>query len=208
MGAVKGRIVNGKTDLRFPLADSISELTFDSPPLTTSGIGAKGGPAVASVTEYGDGIIHKTVLTLTAMGVTLGDTAGTGQYGGVKVYDMPAGNNIFLGAVLDANITLVGAEWTDTAEGDIGVGTVVVNDGAAMTGTEVNIIPSTAIPAMTAQTGTCNAGNAAAAVIAAAGTTDTSVYVNVRIDDAAAHIAATGTITGTLTLTWINAGDF
>ena len=126
----------------------------------------------------------------------------------MKLYDMPAGNHIFLGATIDADLTLTEAAWTDAAEGDVGLGTTAVTDGNALATTEQNIIATTAIAAMTAQVGPINAKSTAAAVIGAAGSTDSDVYLNVRIDDAAAHTAGGGTITGTVTVLWANFGDY
>lgn len=177
-------------------------------PLTSDGVGAKNGATVTAV-ERGNSIVHKTVLSLAATPISLADDAGVGQYGGVKVYDFPAGNILVLGAVLNAVLTLTETAWKDAAEGDVGLGTTVVDDGDALATTEQNIIATTAIAALAAQTGPLTAQSAAAPVpLAAAGGTDTDLYLNVRIDDDAAHAAGGGTITGTLTLVWVNLGDF
>lgn len=162
-------------------------LTHQVPNLTSSGVGTDGGGTIATV-EQGDGVIHKTILTLTATPITLTDDAGVGQYGGVKLYDMPAGNIHILGAVIDADVTLAETWWTDTAEGDVGLGTTAVTDGNALATTEQNIIATTAIAAMTAQVGALAAQSVAALTAAAAGATDTDVYLNIRIDDSAAHM--------------------
>jgi len=174
---------------------------------TREGDGVKNGSTV-SVAEYGDSGVHKTVFTLTNTPIALADDAGVGQYGGVKLYDMPAGNHLFLGAVIDANLTLTETAWKDTAEGDVGLGTSLVTDGNALATTEQNIIPTTAIAAMTAQAGPINAGSTAPATIAAAGGADTDIFLNVRIDDDAAHAAGGGFINGTVTLVWANLGDY
>lgn len=189
------------------LTGTTAGLSFGQALQTSAGVGAKNGSTV-TVAEYGDGNIHKTVLTLTATPITLTDDAGVGQYGGVKLYDMPAGNHLFLGAVIDADITLTGAQWVDNAAGDVGLGTTAVTDGDALATTEQNIIATTEIAAMTAQVGPINAGSADVATIAAAGTTDSDIYLNVRIDDNAAHTTSAGTITGTVTITWVNLGDY
>ena len=155
--------------------------------LTSSGVGAKVG-ATVTVVEQGNGVDHKTIFTLTATPITLTDDAGVGQYGGVKFYDMPAGNHHFIGAVVDADLTLNETWWTDAAEGDVGLGTTAVTDGNALATTEQNIIATTAIAALVAQVGAINAGSSAAATVAAAGAADTDLYLNVRIDDSAAHM--------------------
>lgn len=183
-------------------------ITTEVEGVTTVGVGAKAGDTVEAVENGCGGVIHKTVLTLTATPITLTDDAGQGQYGGVKIYDMPAGNTVFLGATIDAVLTLTDEAWTDAAEGDVGLGTTAVTDGNALATTEQNIIATTEIAAMTAQEGPINASSVSLAPIAAAGEADTDVYLNVRIDDAEAHITDGGTITGTVTLVWVNVGDF
>lgn len=174
---------------------------------TTLSAGTKAG-ATVSVSERGNGIIHQTVLTLTATPIVLTDDAGVGQYGGVKLYDFPAGTIHIIGAVIDADIVLTETQWTDAAEGDVGLGTVVTAAGDALSTTRQNIIATTAIAAMTAQAGPINAQSVAAVTIPVAGTTDADLFINIRIDDQAAHITGGGFITGTVTFSWINLGDF
>jgi len=187
---------------------SVTKLVTGGPGKSESGLGAKNG-ATVTVDEQGDGVLHKTVLTLAATPVTLTDDAGVGQYGGVKIYDMPAGNHVFLGAVIDADLTLVEAAWVDTAEGDVGLGTTAPGDGNALATTEQNIIPTTAIAALAAQVGPINAQSTASQGGSILGTTASpaDIYLNVRIDDNAAHATGSGTITGTVTLLWMKAGD-
>jgi hypothetical protein len=196
------------TDGKIGAATFDGAITTEVAGITSVGVGAKAGGTVTVVEQGCSGVIHKTVLTLTATPITLTDEAGVGQFGGVKIYDMPAGNHIFLGATIDADLTLTNAAWTDAAEGDVGLGTTAVTDGNALATTEQNIIATTAIAAMTAQVGPINASSADVATVAAAGTTDTDIYLNVRIDDAEAHITDGGTITGTVTIVWANLGDF
>lgn len=174
---------------------------------SSSGVGAKNGATVVA-DEAGDGIVHRTVLTLTETPITLTDYAGDGQAGGVKLYDFPAGDIHIMGAVIDADITLVGAQWVDTAQGDVGLGSVTKGDGTALVTAEQDIIATTEIAALVAQAGPINAQSVAAKTEAKAGGTDLDLFLNVRIDDDAAHITATGTVTGTVTITWINLGDF
>jgi hypothetical protein len=169
--------------------------------------GAKNGSTV-SVSEKGSGGLHKTILTLTATPITLTDDAGVGQYGGVKLYDFPAGNICVIGATIDADITLVGAQWVDTAEGDVALGSEAPTSAIALATTKANMLASTQIAALVAQVGPINASSITPGGLAAAGTTDADLYLNVRIDDNAAHTTSSGTITGTVTILWLNAGDF
>lgn len=172
-----------------------------------AGVGAKNGATVtAAETVLGD--VHKTVLTMASTPITLTDEGGVGQYGGVKLYDFPAGNIQILGAILDASITLL-TPFIDTAEGDVGIGTTAVTDGNALATTEQNIIPTTAIAALVSKVGPIDAISATASQIQLNGTaTAIDAYINVRIDDDAAHATtASNLISGTLTLYWRNLGD-
>jgi hypothetical protein len=194
-------------DTAIPTQQSVKAYYDAGVASSSTGAGTKNGATVAAA-EYGNGILHKTVLTLTATPITLTDDAGVGQSGGVKLYDMPAGDIVVLGVVSDSVLTLVGTEWLDTAEGDFAFGSAVVSGGGSMTGTEVDIMAQAAWGPATAQVSDMNGGAIATAYLAKAGTTDLDVYLNVRVDDNAAHITSSGTITGTVTLTWINQGDF
>ena len=186
-----------------------SGATVTGTPLTTVGVGTKNGSTV-SVVERGNGIVHKTVLTLTATPITLTDDADVGQFGGVKLYDFPAGNIKILGAVVDLILTLDDALWTDAAEGDFALGSALVDDADALDGLFIDILASTAIAALTAQVGPMQGQSAADVVpLGSAGGADDDLNLNVRIDDAAAHVTDTGsTMTGTVTIAWMNLGDF
>lgn len=169
------------------LNEMFTEIYTATDGTTTSGIGADGGATITTV-ENGNAVVHKTVLTLTATPITLTDDPGNGQYGGVKLYDFPAGNIHVLGAVVDADITLSETWWTDAAEGDVGMGSAAPSAGTALDSIRQNIIATTAVAAMTAQVGPIDAQSAASVTLAAAGATDSDAYLNVRIDDSAAHM--------------------
>lgn len=171
-------------------------------------VDSNGGTVAAAFKSYGP--IHQAVFTLTDTPITLTDDADVGQYGSIKLIDLPAGLVHFLGAVVDATLTLTETEWVDNAEGDVGLGTTAVTNGDALATTEQNIIPTTAIAAMTSQSGPIDCKSAAGtdSSITVDGTgTALDVYLNVRIDDDAAHITGGGTVTGTVTVTWVHLGD-
>lgn len=172
--------------------------------------GACGVSTVSTIeaVEGGDTQIHRTVLTLTNAILTLTDDPGVGQAGGVSLYTFPLGDILVLGAVVDCDIALQGAPWLDTATGNLALGTVVTANGAALATTKANILASTAIAALVAQAGPINAQSLAAGVpIGSAGAAAAQVFLNVRINDDAAHVTAEGWVTGTIVLTWINLGD-
>jgi hypothetical protein len=203
-----GALLIGFRDDGVNIPNPVGAQTVSTTPVTTEGIGAPNGATVAAV-ETGNGIVHKTVLTLTVTPITLTDDAGVGQFGGVKIYDFPAGNILVLGAVIDAIITLLSALWIDAATGDVALGSGVPADATALDATAVDMIQETAIAAMVAQVGPIDAQKALAAIpLGSAGGTDDDVNLNVRIDDDAAHVTDSGTITGTVTIHWVNLGDF
>lgn len=170
--------------------------------------------AYISVQEKGDaaGVIHQTVLACTALPITVADDAAVAQYGGVKVYDFPAGLLMTLGAVIDGNLTGY-ASLIDTFDGDVALGTVTAATGATLVSTEADIMPSVALSQAVAEVANCDAVSVAT-VLTESGSrwldgtgTAKDMYLNFVIDDNVAHGAGTATFTGTITLTWINLGD-
>jgi hypothetical protein len=152
-------------------------------PMSDAGAAATG----VTATDAGVGEVHKTVISLNALAMTLTDVAATGQWGAAKLYDFPTGNIMVLGAVVDADITLVETWWVDNITGSMGVGTAPNTDATTIATTRQNIVAVTNIAALAAQVGPINAQSTAALVTGAAGTTDADAYLNVKIADNAAH---------------------
>lgn len=169
-----------------------------------NGAGAKNGSTVSAREDAGG---FRTVLTLNETPITFADDAGTGQYGSVKIYDFPEGLINVVGAVIDADLTLTEAAWADAAEGDVGLGTTAVTDGDALATTEQNIVPTTAIAALSSQVGPIDAQTASAVGLLDGTSTAVDLYLNIRIDDDAAHAAGNGTVSGTVSILWSLVGD-
>ena len=167
-----------------------------------------------NVVERGDpgGLIHQTILTCTALPIAISDDAGVAQYGGVQVYDFPVGLLMTLGAVIDGSLTGY-ASLIDTFDGDVALGTATATTGTTLTGTEADILQSTALTQAVGEVANCDAVSAATALTESGarwldGTaTAKDAFLNFVIDDNAAHGAGTATFTGTVTITWINLGD-
>lgn len=170
--------------------------------------------AYIRVVEKGDpsGLIHQTILTCTGLPIAISDDAAVAQYGGVQVYDFPAGLLMTMGAVIDGNLTGY-ASLIDTFDGDVALGTATATTGATLVGTEADIMPSVALSQAVAEVANCDAVSVATALTESGarwldGTgTAKDAYLNFVIDDNAAHGAGTATFTGTITITWINLGD-
>lgn len=178
-------------------------------PLTTTSVGAKNGSTV-TVVERGDGVVHQTVFTLTALPLTLADaTVGAG----VKIYDFPAGVVTILGAsgsVAETTTSALASTLNASVTYNWGVGTTTQASGTLAT-TEQDIVPTTNGTA----SATVNVAAAASAGVRIAApanfdghTTAIDAYFNVGIAGATDIDGdATTTWTGTITITWLFNGD-
>lgn len=187
------------------LADTLANAN----PTTTLNIGAKNG-ATVSVLEYGSGLYHQTVLTLTATPITVADaTAG----GGVKLYTFPEGFISIIGgtfSVAPTTTSILASTLHGGVTIDMGVGTASAGAGA-LTTTEDDIIDSV--------NGTASATiNVAGAAVVAGRTTASAILdghsaaktANFNIGVATGSdidADATLTLTGTVTVIWTFNGD-
>lgn len=186
------------TDSSGQLLQSISD---------TSGVGTASNGAAAAETN---GIVRKTVLSLTDVPVTVGNTTGV-SFGGTKIYDFPQGRILVLGATLEGlsfDLTDEGnaTPIAGTHGGDIACGTTAPTDGT-LAGTDVDIIPSTSIDPIS--DGVDGAALAASAQFD--GTAEAKdVFLNVLIDDADVANGASDVIlvSGVLTIHWLFLGDY
>lgn len=168
--------------------------------------------AYVSAEEFTNGLWTRTVLTCTALPISLADDAGVAQYGGVKVYDFPAGLLCTLGGVIDGALTLP-APFIDAFTGVTALGSATAGTGSTLTSTEANILQSTALTTAVSKVATADAVSIATALTEAGArwldgtSTPVDLYLNYAIADDAAHTAGTGHFTGTITLIWTLIGD-
>ena len=169
---------------------------------TPSGTGT--GEAVVTAEEVAVGVVHQTTLTLALTGANDIDLADGADHGtGIKIYTFPAGYILILGAVIDAATAVEGAIGAGGAV-NMAVGTAQASDDDELTATEANVIASTGI-----KNGFDDWHAASAALVWLNGTSAAiPVYVNVGVADTASSDAVMVAITGTLTVTWINLGDY
>jgi hypothetical protein len=139
---------------------------------------------------------------------TIDGATGVG-FGSVVVGGLPEGNILLLGAVAQLQFAGSGADpgLVDTWVGDFGVGSTPAAD-ATISGTDVDLIASTALAAATAEVSPLTrAENATQAFIDnKAGTGE--ININLLVDDVS--ISADGvpiTVTGQLHLAYIMLGD-
>ena len=159
--------------------------------------------------EYGDNTIHKTVLTCTALPLSIADDAGVAQYGGVQVYTFPLGLISTLMAKISGNLTL-GVTGTIIAAftGVNALGTVTASTGSTLVSTEATWLQSTANATASTAVAAISSISIATILTEAAmrtydgRTTAAPMWLNFAIADDASHTAGTGTFTGTITFVW------
>jgi hypothetical protein len=192
--------------------DVTGALTLAALPLTTFGLGAIVAGKCTAV-ERGDGLLHQTVLTLTLSGANDLDLAGDADCSaGIKIYDFPAGRIHILGATIDASVVVNDAFNASTNDVfHVSVGSVDGTQAANgdLTGTEADLIPKTTLDTVSNTTLTLPWKTALAAAAQFDGTTTAlDVFVNAAVANASTTKAVTVAVTGTLTLTWLNLGDY
>jgi hypothetical protein len=179
--------------------------------LDTNTVGAGTVPAsvsgTISATEYGDGAFHKTVLTLTAVPVTMRDTE---QGGGVKIYGFPLGYTQRLGASGTIAVTTTSELATTLNTGvtcNWGVGSTTQANATVAT-TEQDFVNVTAFTASaTVDVAGADATGVGVGVLAALDGTSTAVdaFLNLAVAGATDIDAdATVTVSGTINIAWMN----
>ena len=175
-----------------------------------SSIQDAGSASVATVAgTESQTLINTTVLSLDDVGVSVIYTGGdTNAIGSTKIYDFPEGRILVLGAIVDSFlITSFPTNTMDAADnGDFSFGTAVPDADGVLDGAAIDIIPSTAIDGLT----TTNSAALAASAQFDGTTTAKDLYVNLSIDHGDLTGASTNALTvdGTVTIHWINLGDY
>lgn len=165
--------------------------------------------ATVVATEHGDNVIHRTVLTCTALPLSVADDAGVAQYGGVQVYTFPLGLISTLMAKMSGNLTLgVTGTIINTFTGVNALGSVVATTGATLVSTEATWLQSTANATAATKVAAISSVSIATALTESGGrvfdgrTTAAPMFLNFAIADDATHTAGTGTFTGEISFTW------
>ena len=192
------------------LAQTISGVkTFASALATSAGVGAKAGAGV-TVVEQGDGVFHKSVFTFTAQQVTITDLgAGDKGVGALKFYDFPEGIIYHLGQVVDLVATKEPEGGIiDAFDGDFSVGTHLNTDNEITT-TDKDMVAETAVgPATVGVADVIGVSTATEQVLFDGHTVPIDAHVNILIDNDSISASSYVTLDGTITLTWINLGDY
>lgn len=171
--------------------------------------------AYVAAQELGDKLLHKTVLTCTAVPISIADDAGVAQYGGVQVYTFPRGLICTHGAIVSGNLTL-GTTGTiiDAFTGVNALGSAAAGTGATLVTTEATWLQSTANATASSKVAAITSYSIATQLTESGGriyngnTTPGPVYLNFAIADDVSHTAGTGSFTGVITLLWSLVGSW
>ena len=173
------------------------------------------GSPVINVTaeELGDGAMHKTLLRITSLPITvISVTTGNGV-GGSKIYDFPEGQLNVLGTVSDLSLVIAEADQADftdaTPAGDIGVGTLAPANADALGTDATDDNFSTAVALTMAAYSSSSQLVSEAALIHDGTSTAIDMLVNILIDAADIDDDTTSTVyvSGTVLIHWMNLGD-
>ena len=164
-----------------------------------------------TATEKGDGVFKQTVLTLSAVPVTMRDTE---QGGGVQIYTFPAGRICRLGAIGSIAVTTTSV-LADTLNAGVtcnwGVGSTTQASATVAT-TEQDFVNVTAFTSSaTIDVAGAIANGVGAGVLASLDGTSTAIkaFLNLAVAGATDIDAnATVTVSGTITLTYTVLGDY
>lgn len=178
--------------------------------ITDSLDGEVGSSPISTVTAKHVQLGPYCVTTLTLDNVVQTITNTSAEYAGTQIYDFPEGRIAILGVTARLQQKTTSALATTIASGATGaiaLGTAAASN-TSLTGTMVDLLPSTAYTSST----TINvAGSAVGAALAATAQFDgTSTAKDVFLNTAIATGSANGTqtISGTVVITWVNLGDF
>lgn len=178
----------------------------------TTAAGAGTGTTLTgmAVTESGNGVVQKTTFTFTNWTPTVLD-ATTGV--GTKIYDFPDGRIFVLGST-GTNTFTTTSVLASTLHASVscrwGVGTVTQTNATLAT-TEQDLLPVTTFTssATIAVVNTATSGALAAAAAFDGTATAKDAYFNISVPTGTDIDAnATVAVNGTVTITWLNLGDY
>ena len=185
--------------------DSSGNVTFSGTIGGTPSAGTVSNATTVTGTEV-YGTVNKTVLVADDLPVVLAEGGtGTNGYGSAAIYAFPEGRIFVLGVTVDSVTVTVDTNALDNADGgDFAFGTAAAGGTSGLSGTEVDLCPSTSIDPIT------NVVSAALADGAQFDGTSTAklMYFNHEVDDADIAAACTNTVDFTATVHWINLGDY
>lgn len=191
-------------------------LTYDSTDSDwrVDGEGNSSGGTLTSVSglslaEVSSGGINHSVFIFDGVTISTTDNGTAGHAGSQKIFDFPQGGILVLGASQNwETLTVDGTGLPNDAEMDIGLGTTAATSAmASLTTTTQDIVNkdditmSSSLSATHQYIATVSGGN-----LLAGEATAKDAYLNIAATVATADADGTVTLTGTVTVAWINLG--
>lgn len=163
------------------------------------------GTVGTSVVEVSNrGCVQQMVLTLTDLAISIADGT-TKEVGSALIHTFPAGAIKVLGVTVDLILTCTGANFAVSGAGDYALGSVAATD-QALAGTDLTwSTDALAITVTIAAPQTLQDQGEMVAIYDGT-TTPGPVYLNLAMD--AGEGAGEITANGTITITWVNLGDY
>ena len=178
---------------------------------TLDRLGSQPSLTGVSSTTVQRGGSNVTTLTFTNYSLTVADT---GTVGTIKVFDFPEGViqiSCATGSLTFTTTSTLASTLNASSACVWSVGTATSTDGAALTSTEADIIPSTAFTssATISVANTATRGTLAAPLNKDGGTTAVDAWLNVGVvTNTDIDADATLAVNGTIVIVWSNVVDF
>lgn len=166
-------------------------------------------PTAGLTATHRMGKVYNTVIAIPAgTTITITDADAAGAHGSRKIVDFSQGAVRFLGATCDIAITAA-AGISATGAVVCGIGTSAAGtDNATLAGAEQNVIPTTSVT-LTASAGAFkgeSTGTEGATTIDGTATA-VDLFLNMVVSATDATANSTLTVSGTVTLHWVDLGD-
>ena len=166
------------------------------------------------VEEFGDEAVHKTVLTLQDVPLSVVSVTTGNGVGGITVYDFPEGYIAVHGASAELSLGVeTQADFTDgTPEGDLGLGTLAPANADALgtDATDDNLCTATAFTMSSYVDSDINLPPDAAGINIDGTTTAVNAVLTALVDAADIDDDTTTNliVNGKITIVWSNLGDY
>lgn len=169
-------------------------------------LGTKGtaGSGITAKQDY-TAVKYLTLTVPAATSIATVDATTNGAQGSKLLFTFPEANVTILGATSNLTLTKVGSNITATAAVIASVGTAVAGVDVTLTGTEADIIPSTAAT-LTAGVGAFK-GESTSSLMKDGTTTPVPVYLNIVVPDAGSTGNDAFIVTGTIVISYTTSGD-
>lgn len=188
---------------------TVTGAAFTSLPTTTNDVGDINTNTVTSVVEYGDGVNHKTVLTLSGAPLAIADGDFENSY---VLYTFPEGSINLDGVVVDVTATMLTTNFNASTDDlyNWGMGSTTNDDGdGTISATGLDMCPNVSVDTVSG-TQVVNAVQSVLAASTSFDGTSTAITMNLNWAVPAANDSGdnTNTFTGTVTFPWKLVGDY